>query len=144
MPLDLLHTHDTDALPTCLYSSQQENKRWEMIERSGELEIPVERSMDHGGVNERARQVIKGDNREGMVSGKSERGDKGGGDEQRDRGEAQDSPVGPVVELKAPRLDVGAEEVTLTGGGEDLAPGIMGIFGGNKSVSVTSSSNGSE
>lgn len=103
----------------------------------------VERSMDHGGVNERARQVIKGDNREGMVSGKSERGDKCRGDEQRDRGEAQDSPVGPVVELKAPRLDVGAEEVTLTGG-EDLVPGILGIFGGNKSVSVTSSSNGSE
>lgn len=115
-----------------------------MIERSGELDV-VECSMDHGGVNERARQVIKGDNREGMVSGKSERGDKCWGDEQRDRGEVQDSPVGPVVELKAPRLDVGAEEVTLTGGGEDdLVPGILGIFGGNKSVSVTSSSNGSE
>lgn len=48
------------------------------------------------------------------------------------------------MELKAPRLDVEAEEVAFTGGGEELVSGIFGIFGGNESVSVTSSSNGSE
>ncbi len=40
-------------------------------------------------------------------------------------------------------LDVGEEEVWVTGGGEELVVGILGRLGGNESVSLTSSSNGS-
>lgn len=58
-------------------------------------------------------------------------------------GRRQDSPEGTVVVLEERWLDVGEEKVWLTGEGKELVVGLLGRLGGNESVSVTSSSNGS-
>lgn len=67
-----------------------------------------------------------------------------GGEEKEDEEEEQqDSPDGPAVALEELWLNVGEEEVWLTGRGEEVVVGILGKLVGNESISVTSSSNGS-
>ena len=65
------------------------------------------------------------------------------GDGEQEEEEEQDSPEGSAVELVELWLDVGDEDVWLTGGAEELMAGILGGLGGNESGSLTSSSNGS-
>lgn len=136
LPLALLETHGLDTLPTCSHSSQLEGRKWAqrrevMRERWGELER---------GVDEAAWPVMKG-GKERMVGGAKDRG-RCGGEDKGEVGWQPDSPEGPVVVLEELRPDVGEEEVWLTGG-EGLVAGISAWLGGNESVSVTSSSNGS-
>lgn len=57
-------------------------------------------------------------------------------------GEEQDSPEGPAVVLEVLWLDVGEEEVWLTGGGKGLVLGILGRLGGNECVSSSSKGSG--
>lgn len=55
--------------------------------------------------------------------------------------EKQDSPEGTAVVLE--EFHGGEENVWLTGEGKVLVVGVLGTLGGNESVSVASSSNGS-